>query len=236
VIALARLMRVRLPENFDRPFSAPSVLEFWNRWHMTLSNWLKTYVYNPLLLALMRRISSLALQPFLGVFCFFITFFLIGVWHGRTSEFVMFGLLTGGGRSVNKLWQLELTGIMGRKGYRVLANHPVYIAFGRGLNFTWFAFTLLWFWASWGQIGRISRVIDPVQWFGVWLAIWLCATAVLALWELLRAALLSIKTSDGPLLTSRYARMVYASALGLTSVVITVLLDQPTPEIVYKAF
>jgi alginate O-acetyltransferase complex protein AlgI len=236
VIALARLMRVRLPENFDRPFSAPSVLEFWNRWHMTLSNWLKTYVYNPLLLALMRRISSLALQPFLGVFCFFITFFLIGVWHGRTSEFVMFGLLTGGGMSVNKLWQLELTGIMGRKGYRVLANHPVYIAFGRGLNFTWFAFTLLWFWASWGQIGRISRVIDPVQWFGVWLAIWLCATAVLALWELLRAALLSIKTSDGPLLTSRYARMVYASALGLTSVVITVLLDQPTPEIVYKAF
>ena len=59
VIALARLMRVRLPENFDRPFSASSVLDFWNRWHMTLSNWLKTYVYNPLLLALMRRTSSL---------------------------------------------------------------------------------------------------------------------------------------------------------------------------------
>src|SRR5208283_1185246 len=42
VIALARLMRVRLPENFDRPFASSSVLEFWNRWHMTLSNWLKT--------------------------------------------------------------------------------------------------------------------------------------------------------------------------------------------------
>jgi hypothetical protein len=52
----------------------------------------------------------------------------------------------------------------------------------------------------------------------------------------LRAALLSIKTSDGPVLTSRYAKVVYASALGLTSVVITVLLNQPAPEIVYKAF
>ena len=48
VVAVARLMRVRLPENFDRPFSASSFIEFWSRWHITLSNWLKTYVYNPL--------------------------------------------------------------------------------------------------------------------------------------------------------------------------------------------
>jgi hypothetical protein len=59
---------------------------------------------------------------------------------------------------------------------------------------------------------------------------------VLALWELLRAALLSIKTSEGPVLTSRYARVVYASALGLAAVVATVLLNQPAPGIVYKAF
>ena len=84
VIAIARLMRVRLPENFDRPFSASSFLDFWSRWHITLSTWLKTYVYNPLLLALMRRFSSIALQQFLGVFCFFVTFFLVGLWHGRT--------------------------------------------------------------------------------------------------------------------------------------------------------
>ena len=55
MIALARLMRVRLPENFDRPFSAKSFIDFWNRWHITLSNWFKAYVYNPLLVALMRR-------------------------------------------------------------------------------------------------------------------------------------------------------------------------------------
>jgi D-alanyl-lipoteichoic acid acyltransferase DltB (MBOAT superfamily) len=79
VIALARLMRVRLPENFDRPFAATSFLDFWNRWHITLSTWLKTYVYNPLLIALMRRIPQLAMEPFLGVFCFFVTFFLIGI-------------------------------------------------------------------------------------------------------------------------------------------------------------
>jgi D-alanyl-lipoteichoic acid acyltransferase DltB (MBOAT superfamily) len=236
VIALARLMRIRLPENFNRPFSASSVLAFWNQWHMTLSNWLKTYVYNPLLLALMRRISSLTLQPLLGVFCFFVTFFLIGVWHGRTSEFLMFGLLTGGGMSINKLWQLGLARAMGRKGYKALAKNSVYIAFGRGLNFIWFAFTLFWFWASWQQINKIFTAMSIIQWLGVWMAAWLSMTAVLAFWEWLRAALLSFRSAGGPVLTSRYARMVCASALGLAALVVTVLLSQPAPDIVYKAF
>jgi D-alanyl-lipoteichoic acid acyltransferase DltB (MBOAT superfamily) len=236
VIALARLMRVRLPENFDRPFSASSFLDFWNRWHITLSTWLKTYVYNPLLLALMRRVSSLALQPLLGVFCFFVTFFLIGVWHGRTSEFLFFGVLQGGGVAINKLWQIGLTRGLGRKGYKALASNPVYIAFGRGLTYSWFAFTLFWFWASWQQIDKVFTAMSVVQWLGVWMAAWLCMTAVLALWEWLRAALLSIKASGEPVLTSRYARVVYASALGLTAFIVVVLLSQPAPDIVYKAF
>ncbi|MGA9670281.1 MAG: MBOAT family O-acyltransferase [Terracidiphilus sp.] len=236
VIALARLMRVRLPENFDRPFSASSFLDFWNRWHITLSMWLKTYVYNPLLLALMRRVSSLTLQPFLGVVCFFVTFFLVGVWHGRTSEFIFFGVLQGGGVAINKLWQLGLIRAMGRKDYRALAANPVYVAFGRGLTFSWFAFTLFWFWANWNQIFRVSNAIGVTEWLGVWLAIWLCATAVLALWEALRSALLGVRTTEGPVLAGRYARVVYASALGFASVIITVLLNQPAPDIVYKAF
>jgi D-alanyl-lipoteichoic acid acyltransferase DltB (MBOAT superfamily) len=236
VIALARLMRLRLPENFARPFSASSFLDFWNRWHITLSTWLKTYVYNPLLVALMRRVRSPALEPLLGVFCFFVTFFLIGIWHGRTSEFIIFGVLQGGGVAINKLWQLALASAIGRKGYKALAKNPLYIAFGRGMTYGWFAFTLFWFWGNWKVIGGIFRVLDFVQWLVVWLAIWFCATVVLAIWEWLRAWLLSIHAAGEPLLTSRYARVVYASALCLAVIVITLLLNQPAPDIVYKAF
>jgi D-alanyl-lipoteichoic acid acyltransferase DltB (MBOAT superfamily) len=236
VIAVARLMRVRLPENFDRPFAASSFLEFWSRWHMTLSNWLKTYVFNPLLLTLMRHISSLALQPLAGVFCFFVTFFLVGVWHGRTSEFLVFGVLQGGGVSINKLWQIFIERAIGRKGYKALAKNFVYESFGRGLTFSWFALASIWFWATWKQIDSIFSALGAVQWLGVWLAVWLFATVVLALWEWLRSALLSVRTSEGSVFTSRYARVVYASALGLASVVITILLNQPVPPIVYKAF
>lgn len=236
VIALARLLRVRLPENFDRPFSASSFLDFWNRWHITLSTWVRVYVYNPLLVALMRRFPSAALQPFLGVFCFFVTFFLVGVWHGRTSEFIVFGVLLGAGVSINKLWQVWLTRAIGRKGYKSVAENSIYIAFGRGLTFSWFAVACFLFWASWKQIGQVLSALGVGQWLGVWLAIWLCATGLLALWEWLRYSLLSIKTADGPLLTSRYARVVYATALGLIALVITNLLNQPVPDIIYKKF
>jgi alginate O-acetyltransferase complex protein AlgI len=236
VISLARLMRVRLPENFDRPFSASSVLEFWNKWHMTLSNWLKIYVYNPLLLALMRRTSSVTMQPFLGVFCFFVTFFLIGVWHGRTSEFIIYGVLTGGGMAINKLWQISLTRTIGRKAYLSLSRNLMYVSFGRGLNFAWFSFTLFWFWGSWAQIYWVFNSLGPGQWLVVWLATWLIATVALASWEWIRAALLSIRTSDGPVLANRYARVGFATTLALVAFVIVGLLNQPAPGIVYKAF
>src|SRR5262249_27723542 len=155
----------------------------WNRWHITLSNWLKTYVFNPLLIVLMRRISSSEIQPFLGVFCFFVTFFLVGIWHGRTSEFVIFGALQGGGVAINKLWQLCLSRTMGGKRYKTLTKNQIYVSFGRGLTFSWFAFTLFWFWADWKQIATVFAALTIAQWFGIWLAIWLSATAIFSAWE-----------------------------------------------------
>jgi D-alanyl-lipoteichoic acid acyltransferase DltB (MBOAT superfamily) len=236
VIALGRLLRLRLPENFDRPFSASSFIDFWNRWHITLSTWLKTYVYNPLLMALMRRFTSNTLQPYLGALCFFVTFFLIGLWHGRTSEFMFFGFLQGAGVAGNKLWQIWITKKIGRKSYRELSSNSAYVALSRGLNYIWFSFTLFWFWADWKLIEKIFAGLTAAQWFCVWLTAWIATTTALALWEWLRARFLSIMTSEGPLFTSRYARVVYATAMGMASFVITVLLNERAPGIVYKAF
>jgi D-alanyl-lipoteichoic acid acyltransferase DltB (MBOAT superfamily) len=55
VIGIARLYRLRLPENFDHPFSATNFINFWSRWHISLSQWLRSYVFNPLLMTWMRR-------------------------------------------------------------------------------------------------------------------------------------------------------------------------------------
>jgi alginate O-acetyltransferase complex protein AlgI len=206
-----------------------------NRWHITLSTWLKTNVYNPMLLMLMRRNTRPALEPFLGVICFFVTFFLIGVWHGRTSEFVVFGLLQGSGVATNKLWQLWLSREIGAKNYRALANRFVYQSVSRGLTFTWFASSLCWFWASWKQLNGILYELSVAQWLVVWMATWVYATLVLAWWEWARALLLSLEIQGVPLISNRHAFVGYATALGLIALVVTTLMGQP-PVIVYEAF
>jgi hypothetical protein len=75
-----------------------------------------------------------------------------------------------------------------------------------------------------------------VEWIGVWLMVWLSATTVFAAWEAVRARLLSVTTVEGPVLTSWYARTMYTTSLAFVALILMILLNQPAPDIVYKAF
>ncbi len=236
VIGIARLLRIELPENFNRPFSSDNFLNFWSRWHITLSEWLKTYVYNPLLISLMRKYPAPQLAPFLGVFAFFVTFFLVGVWHGQTSVFIFFGVLQGLGVSVAKLYQILIGKWLGRKRYRTLSSGSLYNVFARGLTFTWFTFTLLWFWSNWQQLGLMAQQLGSGAIAAVWLTIFLASSGLLAFWEVARAWFLSFQWGDQPILLSRYVRTVWSTALVVIAVAIVTLLNAPAPDIVYKAF
>jgi D-alanyl-lipoteichoic acid acyltransferase DltB (MBOAT superfamily) len=156
VVVLYPLFRLRLPENFDRPFSAGNFIKFWARWHISLSQWLRSYVLNPLLMTWMRRYRSARSKQYPSVVAFFVTFFLVGAWHGQTSEFLFFGVLQGGGVARNRLYQLAMTRRLTPAGYERLCAHTVYRAVASGLTFTWFAFTLLWFWATWADNGGLA--------------------------------------------------------------------------------
>ncbi len=236
VIGIARFLRLELPENFNRPFASDNFLNFWSRWHITLSQWLKTYVYNPVLINLMRRNSTPSLEPFFGVFAFFVTFFLVGVWHGQTSEFLFFGLLQGGGVSAVKLYQILMAKRLGKKQYRKLSEGALYNACARGLTFAWFAFTLLWFWSSWHQLHQIASAAGTVALACAAVVIWLAATVVLAIWEQLRETLLGWQWNGVPVLTSRYTRTAWGTALAVIAIATLMLLNAPAPDIVYKAF
>jgi alginate O-acetyltransferase complex protein AlgI len=84
-IGTARLFGVRLPENFERPYQSASVAEFWRRWHVTLSTWLRDYVFFPLG----------GSRGGLARTCFnlWLTMFLIGMWHGASYNFVIYANL-----------------------------------------------------------------------------------------------------------------------------------------------
>ncbi len=236
VIGVAKFLGLELPENFNRPFSSENFISFWSRWHITLSTWLKTYVYSPLLIALMRRFPDQRLEPYFGVLAFFVTFFLIGVWHGQTSVFMFFGLLQGLGVSVNKLYQITMSNLMGRKQYRVLCTNSLYRAGARGLTFCWFAFTLFWFWSDWQQIGQIVDLLGAPMIALLWLVAFIGATLVLAAGEAARSAILAVQLGGAPVVRSRYVRTVYDTALVVITVALVVLLNAPAPDIVYKAF
>lgn len=148
VIGIGSLLGQSLPENFDKPFSARSFLEFWQRWHMTLSQWFKFYLFNPLLMFLMSCFPAPALTSYLGILAFFITFLVMGVWHGTTAVFVIYGLLMGAGASINKLWQIACLERLGKKRYRALSQSAIYIYFARGVTIGYFVLALTCLWVT----------------------------------------------------------------------------------------
>ncbi len=94
-IGLAVLLGFRFPQNFNSPYTATSVQDFWRRWHMTLSRWLRDYVYIPLGGSRKgRRRTSINI---------FLTMLLGGLWHGSAWTFVAWGALHGGWQVFERL-------------------------------------------------------------------------------------------------------------------------------------
>lgn len=229
VIGIARLYRLALPENFDRPFTSGNFIEFWSRWHISLSQWLRSYVFNPLLMNWMRRNKAARGKQYPSVAAFFVTFFLVGAWHGPTSEFLFFGLLQGSGVAGNRLYQVWMTRRLTPTGYSRLCANPFYKALARGLTFTWFSFTLLWFWASWGQIGDLAARLGPGGVLTAAAGTIACASIVLFIPDL-------FSSRASAVLQSRYTRTAFASAMVLALAAGAVVLNMSSPEIVYKQF
>jgi hypothetical protein len=156
VIGIGWLLGQNLPENFDRPFSARNIFEFWSRWHMTLSEWFKTYLFNPLMKVLADHVSAPAWLPYLGVVAFFVTFFVMGVWHGSTGVFVIYGLVMGAGASLNKLWQVFMTKRLGKKRYKAVGESFAYATLARGLMFAFFALAVTGLWVNMNQLSLVA--------------------------------------------------------------------------------
>jgi alginate O-acetyltransferase complex protein AlgI len=231
VIGAARLYGLNLPENFDYPFSALNFIDLWSRWHITLSSWLKTYVYNPLVLTLMTRFDSPRLQAVHGIFAYFVTFFLIGLWHGQTSVFAMFGVLQGLGVSVNKIHQLAMSNWLGRRGYRAVTERTWYRVIARGLTFSYFTLSLFCFWGSWAEIGLVLGVLGVTGVVVVVVTMIVMSGLALAIAEGARGRL-----EGFAVIHSRYVRTVWTTILAVTAVTVLMLMASPAPDIVYKAF
>jgi D-alanyl-lipoteichoic acid acyltransferase DltB (MBOAT superfamily) len=102
-IGMARLMGIRLPENFNAPYLKPNITQFWNNWHMTLTQWFRAYFFNPVSRAL--RSSKINLpQGLIILLTQIVTMSLIGLWHGITINFWLWGAWHGIGLFIHNRW------------------------------------------------------------------------------------------------------------------------------------
>jgi D-alanyl-lipoteichoic acid acyltransferase DltB (MBOAT superfamily) len=102
-IGLGRLLGIRLPENFDAPYGKQNIALFWNSWHMSLTQWFRAYVFNPLTRFLRTHWPSLPI--WIGVLVTqLITMVLIGLWHGITWDFALWGLWHALGLFAHNRW------------------------------------------------------------------------------------------------------------------------------------
>jgi D-alanyl-lipoteichoic acid acyltransferase DltB (MBOAT superfamily) len=152
VIGAARLFGLSLPENFNHPFLAKSYLDFWNRWHITLSKNFQTYVFYPLVRFLTSVLPGRnSIVP--GVLGYFVVFFLLGLWHGNTACFAVFGLLLALGAAVNKAFEIWCQRSTHGKQLTAHLDSAWSVLLSRALAIAWFSIAAV---PAWTQISTLK--------------------------------------------------------------------------------
>ena len=143
-IGLARMFAIRLPLNFDSPYKAVNIIEFWRRWHMTLSRFLRDYLYFPIggnRNGLARRYLNLMMVMLLG-----------GLWHGAAWTLVIWGGVHGAFLVINHAWRAARRALgqdtdrstaVGRAAGRALTLAAVVFAWGFFRAETWDGATIM---------------------------------------------------------------------------------------------
>lgn len=102
-LGIAQLLGIKLPENFASPYLKPNLTQFWNNWHMTLTQWFRAYFFNPVTRWLRSWQKPMSI-PMMILLTQVATMLLIGFWHGVTWNFTLWGLWHGLGLFLHNRW------------------------------------------------------------------------------------------------------------------------------------
>jgi len=142
-IGIGGFLGFRLPENFANPYLKPNLTQFWNSWHMTLTQWFRSYFFNPVTRFLLSGKHRLPI-PAIVFITQLGTMLLIGLWHGVTWNFILWGLWHGVGLFLQNRWsefiRPRLIGIENRKWLNLCVTGLSTI-----LTFQYVALGWIWF-------------------------------------------------------------------------------------------
>lgn len=150
-IGVGKVLGFELAENFRRPYFAVSITEFWHRWHISLSTWLRDYVYIPLGGSRCSRLRN--------YWNIFVTFLVSGVWHGANWTFVLWGCLHGICQIVEKATGQQMCDNSRLvRGFRILVTFLL-------VNFAWIFFRMPTVKDACGVVARIFNPMLPMHLF-----------------------------------------------------------------------
>lgn len=155
---MSKMLNIELPINFNSPYQARSLQDFWQRWHITLSRFLRDYVFFPL---------GGVQHPYLATLA---TFAIAGLWHGANWTFIVWGVLNGVGVAIARLWPYKMP-----------------TALARAITFLSVTWLWVWFRATtlqdaWILTKTMLAPKLPQTWAAMPERLWLLAAALLIAW------------------------------------------------------
>jgi D-alanyl-lipoteichoic acid acyltransferase DltB (MBOAT superfamily) len=157
-IGTAGLLGIQVDENFDRPFSSRNIQEFWTRWHITLSNYMRDMLFTPLTKALVRKMGPQSTQHAIAI-SIFAVFVAIGAWHDLTWSFLIFGAIHGAGVVSCHYYTIWLKKHFGKARYAAYHRNPAIKAMAVTATFLYVSFSLFFFANSLADMHAIMQML-----------------------------------------------------------------------------
>jgi D-alanyl-lipoteichoic acid acyltransferase DltB (MBOAT superfamily) len=157
-VGAAGLIGIPVAENFNNPFAARNLKDLWNRWHITLSTWMRDVVFSPLSKFLVRAAGP-ALANHAIAAAIVAVFLLVGVWHGAGWNYAAFGAAQALGVAANYYYTIGLKKWLGRDGFKAYNLNPWIHAAAVALTFCYFAASLFLFANTFAEMREIWAVM-----------------------------------------------------------------------------
>jgi D-alanyl-lipoteichoic acid acyltransferase DltB (MBOAT superfamily) len=141
VIGASGLMGISIDENFNNPLRSRNVQDFWGRWHITLGRYMKEMLFNPLSTFLLKTLGSKFTNTSIATALAMI-FILVGIWHGKGIQFVLFGVLQAIGVVSAFLYGQFLKKKLGAKNYKKYLSNKIIYSISVILNFLYISLSL----------------------------------------------------------------------------------------------
>lgn len=143
-VGIGRIIGVQTPENFNRPYLARNITVFWERWHISLSMWIRRNLFYPTQIAALR-VTNNRWPMWCASVAFAVSFLLCGLWHGIAWNFVVWGVMHASGLIIVNLYKKRLTKKLKTKGVKAyMANSYIKLA-AMAITFEWVAISHLTF-------------------------------------------------------------------------------------------